>query len=401
MKVSGRAGKRDRGNRMGAFGAATLVTLVMAGAGLPAAAAAGGLRLGKPHPYSSGTGDPGLVALADMNRDGRKDIVFGTTGGTSTGMQLGALYGKKGGGFKAVDTLASGPSLAAMDVGDVNGDKRPDVATAADSAGGGAAQILESKPGGGYKKKDLPGADYADAVVIADVNRDGKPDLVYGSGIVGDIDILLGDGHGGFAAPTYAATEDTPLSLDVHDFTGDGKPDLIALEPDSAYGSVLALLAGDGHGGFAIDTTYILGHPSAKGIATGDFNSDGRLDVGITSCGAGYNYLLLGKKHGLSGAGERQTDTSSCAEEPAAGDLSGDGLADLASGTYGSQENTPVLVNEGTGAGRLAPDRRVSTRDDGFKSHLAIGRINGDKRNDLVVTSSFNQEVIVLYGTRK
>jgi FG-GAP-like repeat len=121
---------------------------------------------------------------------------------------------------------------------------------------------------------------YTDALVLEDLNRDGKLDLVVASGYstgsvgTGSVGMLLGNGDETFRAVVSTITP-TPLggarSLALSDFDGKGKLDL-------AIGASNFLLLGNGDGTFR--TPIVLG-ASGPGIAVGDFNRDGRPDLAV------------------------------------------------------------------------------------------------------------------------
>ena len=83
--------------------------------------------------------------------------------------------------------------------------------------------------------------------------------------------MLLGNGAGGFGAKTDFATDAFPVSVAIGDVSGNGLPDLVVANANSATVSVLL---GDGAGGFGAKTDFATGR-SPVSVAIGDVNSDG------------------------------------------------------------------------------------------------------------------------------
>jgi hypothetical protein len=116
------------------------------------------------------------------------------------------------------------------------------------------------------------------SLAIADLNRDGKLDLVVAL-FDFRVGVLLGQGDGSFAPPvTYCvfnADADSVQSMAVGDLNGDGYPDLAV-----STHTTLSVLIGRGDGSFAPRVDYHLGGP-AMSMAIGDLNADGKPDVAL------------------------------------------------------------------------------------------------------------------------
>jgi hypothetical protein len=268
------------------------------------------------------------------------------------------------------------------------------------------------------------GGAQASSVVVADVNRDGIPDLLVSnvcvspSGCVnGTIGVLLGNGDGTFkAAVTYDSGGYLAIAMAVGDVNGDGKPDLIVV---SAYGNTkfadgtIGVLLGNGDGTFQPAVTYSTDGFSATAIAVADLNGDGKLDVVVTNCdvgtgngscytGAGVVSVLLG-----NGDGTFQTAVTyelgqilgtAGADGVAIADINGDGIPDLviATGSADSEDPGELVIMLGEGNGTFSVQ---NTYQVGLHSPASAPRVadaNGDGINDLLAVSDLG--VSVLYG---
>ena len=94
------------------------------------------------------------------------------------------------------------------------------------------------------------------SVAVGDFNGDGKQDLAVANANSGNVSILLGDGAGNFSAATNFGAGLIPYSVAVGDFNGDGKQDLAVAN----YGSDnVSILLGDGAGNFSAPTNFAVG----------------------------------------------------------------------------------------------------------------------------------------------
>ena len=272
--------------------------------------------------------DGGVPAIADFNLDGKLDIAVGTM-----------LLGNGDGTFQGVQaslltTLSGQPPIAAAGDFDKNG--TVDVAAIASTSlyilsnnGKGMLSLINTYT--------LPQPGYG--IVTADFNGDGNLDvLVVGTDQTAQdlsYTVLLGNGDGSFQAPiNYPQSVQTSAqsySIVVADFNDDKKPDLAITLAGGAGNQSLALLLGNGDGTFAAPSYVYDG--AATTLLTADFNGDGKLDIGggVPAGGPSKNpstALLYGNGDGTFQAAVFPASLNNFAASFAA-DLNDDGRPDL------------------------------------------------------------------------
>lgn len=194
--------------------------------------------LSSPIAYDSGAPFGRSVALGDVNRDGKLDVVVANSGAT------GVLLGNGAGTFQPAVTYEPGGVVGGPNsvlVRDVNGDGKPDLILAATPectgcSSEGVASILLGNGDGSFEPAVTypSGGEYARSVAVADVNGDGKPDLVVAnlSGIWPDqraLGILTGNGDGTFQPVVIFDSGGETFSVAAGDLNKDGSPDVVVV----------------------------------------------------------------------------------------------------------------------------------------------------------------------------
>jgi len=190
--------------------------------------------------YLTGTGSkPTRLATADVNGDGQPDLLTANYNTSSVGV----LLGNGNGIFQPAATYptGSGGQPLSLAVADVNNDGKPDLLT---TFFNGLAGILLGNGDGTFQAPvtySTGSSSRCYDVAVADVDGDGKPDLLTANGNDGAAGVLLGNGNGTFrAAITYpTGSGSRPTSLAVADVNGDGRPDLLTTDFTSSRAGVL------------------------------------------------------------------------------------------------------------------------------------------------------------------
>lgn len=198
--------------------------------------------------YNSG-GQTTSLAVADVNGDGQPDVVVAnacTTGGSfGCNGSVGVLLGNGDGTFQKAKTYpaGSGVLLYSVAVADVNGDGKPDVVvTGVQDNGNGSVGVLLGNGDGTYASvvNYASGGSSPQSVAIADLNGDGNLDVLVSDSASNTVGVLLGNGDGTFSAPLiYSTGGNTPTSVAIADVNGDGKPDLVVANSGSNNVGVL------------------------------------------------------------------------------------------------------------------------------------------------------------------
>ena len=309
--------------------------------------------------YASGGQTPLFVVVADVNGDGKPDLLVANRCGNNGCLNdslVSVLLGNGDGTFHAAvtyDTAGLFPTSVA--VGDVNGDGKPDLLVAnrcADSNCDGSVAVLLGNGDGTFQAGVTyrTGGSEAFSVAVADVNGDAKPDLLVGTddivchdrscSPVGAVAVFLGNGDGTFQpAVPYDTGGDSPVSLAVADVNGDGKLDLAVANQAccSSANGVVGVLVGNGDGTFKTVVTYkagVGGWGTSVGVA--DVNDDGKPDLVVTDQCAGANCLndgivgiLLGNGNGTFQQAVTFNTGGFLTNSVAVTDVNGDGKPDL------------------------------------------------------------------------
>ncbi|HKG56046.1 MAG TPA: VCBS repeat-containing protein, partial [Candidatus Limnocylindrales bacterium] len=113
-------------------------------------------------------------------------------------------------------------------------------------------------------------------VAVGDLNGDGRPDVLSANSTTNRVSVHLADGSGGFTGPAAMPIPNGPQALVLVDLDNDGKRDLAV-----PNGNSVAVLLGDGDGGFSPAIDYATPGEVPVAIAAGDFNNDGKRDVAL------------------------------------------------------------------------------------------------------------------------
>jgi len=306
--------------------------------------------------------------------------------------------------------IPTGHRPGSIAVADVNHDGKPDIIVA--NTEDETVSVLLGDGQGHFAP--APGSPFAcgkgpNDIAVADMNGDGNPDLIIANTGTPYITILLGDGKGGFAPSPHSpfATQSYPHVHGVvaADFLGNGKPAVIT---DSWGHNQILMIPGDGKGNLILPGKFFnTGKRPYQRLRSADFNGDGNPDVVTTDMDLNAVTILLGDgKGGLTEAAGSPFAAGAAPWSVAIGDINGDGKLDLAVLPYEPDVREPkdvgvtVLLGDGKGGFTKMPGSPFSLAGCRGPDRVAIGDVNGDGRSDIVAACAQNHRVMLYLGTK-
>lgn len=229
---------------------------------------------------------------------------------------------------------------------------------------------------------------YPMSIVTADFNGDGKVDLA----TVGlrNVSVLLGNGDGTFQAKRDIVTGgrlSSSWSIAVGDFNNDGKFDLATVNNTynvtTYYDEItMSVVLGNGDGTFQAPIIYVTRDFSWGDITTGDFNSDGNLDlVRANSLTSGVT-VYMGNGDGTFREGKGYETGPLRVYKIITADVNNDGMFDIITANYGTGSNqgsVSILLGNGDGTFQESSVLEAS----GWVFSVIAGDFDGDGHVDL------------------
>ena len=309
---------------------------------------AGGFKPATSSPFAAGN-EPNDLAIGDVNNDGNLDLAFANHDTT----YLTVLVGDGKGGFKAAPgspfTVQSKPHPHGVVMADFNGDGWADLAT--DDWGNNRITVLFNDKKGGFIS---PGVSFPvgkmpyQKLRAADLNKDGKADIVTTNFEGGNVTVLLADSKGGFqeASGSPFDSNKQPFAIAIGDLNGDGNPDLAvghySGQITDTSGDRMTILLGIGDGTFRQAWSQLVPGKAPTRVAIGDVDGDKIADAVFANYGNNSVTVVLGSRRDFTTAKGWTTSVGRLPTGVAIGDLNGDGRGDIV--TSNSDDNDISIV---------------------------------------------------------
>ncbi len=280
--------------------------------------------------------NPSSAVAADFNKDGFLDLVVALAGG---GNNVVSLLGNGDFTFQAPQTFSAGGQPLSIIALDYDNDTLPDLAVANLSG----VRLMK----GGGNGTFAPGATLGTLsqpsyVAAADLNNDGQLDLAVSHIGAGSVSILLANGSGGFNPKVDYVAGGGSFGLTIGDFNQDGSKDIATANSFASASGAVSVLLNNGNGTFGTKTDFPAG-TSPLGVANGDLNGDGKLDL-ITTDGSNARIMILpGDGAGNFGAAQ-PVNLKGTSSQIVVADFNKDGKLDLAA-TVPAANQPAILLN--------------------------------------------------------
>ncbi len=360
---------------------------------------------------------PFSVAMGDLNNDGRADLVAATnvSNRLSTFTNQSAVGRLATSSFSAKVDLTTGSGPTSLAVGDVDSDGLLDLVAANSNTGSISVFENTTSPGATFSsfssKVDFTAGTNPQAVAIADLDADGKPELMVVNKGDNTLSVFKNASTTGtistssFSTKVDFPTGSSPSAVAVADLDGDGKPEIAVTNASGNTVSVFRNMGAVGNitsESFSAAVDFSTG-ANPQAISLGDLDGDGKSDLvvankddntvsiirnSITSAGAFTAASFAAKVDVITGTGPQAV---------ALGDLDGDGKLDVAVANFTA--NAASLLRNISAVGALTASSfavKVDVTTGAGPYSVTIGDVDNDGKPDLIIANSTDNTVSVL-----
>ncbi|MCV9928594.1 cadherin-like beta sandwich domain-containing protein [Flavobacterium sp. LS1R49] len=357
----------------------------------------------------TGTGALKNVLIADMDGDGKSDLVV------LSGITVSIFHNISSAGSISSSSFVNAESFdideelipIAIAIGDLDNDGKLDIAiTSAASSGIGVVSIARNTSSNGVTSFDevldyVTGANPV-SIAIIDLDGDGKADLITSNFDDNTVSVLqnisTGIGRISFANKVDYITGANPSFVETADLDGDGKVELVTANSGSATISVLKNTSTIGTISFDSEVLFPVG-AGPYSLVIGDLDKDDKQDIAVVNRTSNTVSILRNTTSGvgnISFASKIDLTAKSGVKSIAIGDLDGDGKLDLVVTSTGVLS---VFHNTSLAAGTISFGNRVDIKGATNIDKVSIGDLDGDGRNDLITENGGDGTMSIFYNS--
>jgi hypothetical protein len=347
---------------------------------------------------------PSVIALSDLDGDGKTDIVLVN----STGNSLSVLANQSQiGGIKLGPAiqLPVGADPDAVAIGDLDGDGRPDIVAVNFNSGNQSTMsfYLNTSVDGVISfgpRSDIATGQGSSGVAIGDLNGDGRPDIIVASGNSGWLSVFLntstGVGAVSFAPAVNYTAFNHSQSIAIVDLDQDGRPDIVTADfnntmtvyQNASIGGVLTMVP--------LPVYQYDPETYPQYVSAGDLDGDGLPDVVMVNYGAKTFSLIRNYSSGGNISLMDYNNVGAAVSPVSFADINGDGKVDLVAGNVNNGA-VSVFQNIVTSPGSLSVAPNVDfSLGAPATVFAAVGDLDGDGKPDIIATALYRNSVAVL-----